>query len=133
MRALTFAILAVIAAFGIAIAKPAAAQDWTSYAPAAFAEAQSAGKPVVVHVHAPWCPTCKAQLPTLDELRQDAALKNAVFLRVDFDSQKDFLRAHRVTSQSTVLVFRGGKEAARSVADTNRDRLRALVLGNAQS
>ncbi|MFN4282798.1 MAG: thioredoxin family protein [Alphaproteobacteria bacterium] len=129
MRVLKLAMFAVLAL--IAACSPAD-DGWTAYTPTAFAEAQSAGKPIIVHVHAPWCPTCKAQLPTLDELRKDAALKNAVFLRVDFDTQKDFLQAHRVTSQSTVLVFSGAKEAARSVADTDRERLRALVLSQAQ-
>ncbi len=131
MRVLKSLLFAVAAFFAISAA--ASAADWQSYSPERFAAAQASGKPVIVHIHAVWCPTCKAQMPTLDELRQDAALKDAVFMRVDFDSQKDFLRAHRVSSQSTILIFKGEKEAARSVAETNRDRLRAMVLGNAQS
>ena len=49
--------------------------------------------------------------------------------RVDFDKQKAFLRAHRIPRQSTVLVFKGRKEIARSIAQTDRNRLRAVVLG----
>lgn len=131
MRALKSLLFAIAAFF--ALSATASAADWQNYSPESFAAAQASGNPLIVHVHAPWCPTCKAQMPTLDELRQDAALKDAVFMRADFDTQKDFLRAQRVSSQSTILIFKGEKEAARSVAETNRDRLRAMVLGNAQS
>ena len=37
----------------------------------AFAEAQKAGKPILIVVHASWCPTCKAQKPILSELMAD--------------------------------------------------------------
>jgi thiol:disulfide interchange protein len=131
MRAVKTFMLGLLALFAVAAA-PAMAAEWQAYTPQAFAAAQASGKPIVVHVHAVWCPTCKAQTPTLDELRQDAALADAVFMRVDFDAQKDFLRAHRVASQSTILIFRGEKEVARSVAETDRGRLRDLVLKNAR-
>jgi hypothetical protein len=32
-----------------------------------------------------------------------------------------------VTEQSTIVVFKGGKEIARSTGDTQRDRLDALL------
>jgi len=133
MRALKLSLFAVLALCAAAFAAPASAQEWTAYTPAAFAEAQSAGKPIVVHVHAAWCPTCRAQLPTLDELKAELGPSGVAFMRVDFDKDKEFLRAHRVSSQSTILTFRGDKETARSVAQTDRARLRSLVLGGAQS
>ncbi len=133
MRALKLSLFAVLALCATAFAAPASAQDWMAYSPAAFAEAQSAGKPVVVHVHASWCPTCRAQMPTLDELKAELAPSGVAFIRVDFDKDKEFLRTHRVSSQSTVLTFKGDKETARSVAQTDRARLRTLVLGSTQS
>jgi thioredoxin 1 len=133
MRALKLPLLVLLAFYGLFAAAPASAQEWVTYTPAAFAEAQSAGKPVVVHVHAAWCPTCRAQLPTLDELKAELAPSGVRFIRVDFDKDKEFLRTHRVSSQSTILTFRGDKETARSVAQTDRARLRSLVLGGAQS
>lgn len=33
------------------------------------------GKPLVVRIHAAWCPACKATQPTIDELRTDYAGK----------------------------------------------------------
>lgn len=119
-------LLAFIAA--IFAAPVMAAPVWQDYNPAAFSRAQEAGKIIVVDVHAVWCPTCKAQAPTLDALRQDAQLKDAVFFKVDFDKEKAFLREHRIPRQSTVLVFRGKEETARSIAESRPRQLREAVL-----
>ena len=105
-----------------------AAPMWADYTPAAFAMAQQEGKTIVVDVYADWCPTCKAQAPILDELQSEAALADATFFKVDYDVHKDFLKDHRIPRQSTVLVFNGKEEAARSIAETDRERLRAVVL-----
>jgi thiol-disulfide isomerase/thioredoxin len=121
---------AVFAAlFALVIAAPAiAAPAWQDYDPGAFASAQEAGKTIIVDVHAVWCPTCKAQAPTLDALRQEPALKDAVFIKVDFDEEKAFLREHRIPRQSTVLVFQGTRETARSIAESRPKQLRAAVM-----
>ena len=123
-----FSIVAAFAAL-FALTPAAAAPGWTSYSETSFARAQNAGKTIVVDVHAKWCPTCKAQQPILNELRADKRLKDVVFIKVDFDDDKAFLRANRVPRQSTILVFKGKKETARSIAETNRKRLRSVVLG----
>ena len=102
---------------------------WQIYDEAEFMMAQKKGKTIVVDVYANWCPTCRAQAPTMDELRQEHASADVLFVKVDFDQEKDFLRAHRIPRQSTILVFNGMEETARSVAETNRERLRRVVLG----
>lgn len=121
-------LFAAIAAL-FALTPVAAAPGWTSYSDASFARAQNAGKTIIVDVHADWCPTCRAQQPILNELRADKRLKDVVFIKVDFDSDKGFLRANRIPRQSTIVVFKGKKETARSIAETNRERLRSVVLG----
>ena len=118
-----------IAMLAIICSVPAmAAPAWQQYDAAAFAKAQNAGKIIVVDVHADWCPTCKAQAPTLDALRQEQRLRNAVFFKVDFDQEKAFLNQYRIPRQSTVLVFRGKKETARSIAESRPQELRAAVM-----
>ncbi|NMW31937.1 thioredoxin family protein [Altererythrobacter sp. RZ02] len=121
-------LFAAIAAL-FALTPVAAAPAWTSYSDESFARAQNAGKTIIVDVHADWCPTCRAQQPILNELRADKRLKDVVFIKVDFDSDKGFLRANRIPRQSTIVVFKGKKETARSIAETNRKRLRSVVLG----
>lgn len=129
MAAFRSVLAAVLLVLGTAAAL--AAPNWTEYSPAAFQRAQAAGKTILVDVHAVWCPTCKKQDPILDELRGETALKDVLFVKVDFDREKEFLRAHRIPRQSTVLVFKGRKEVARSTAETDRGRLRGFVLGAA--
>lgn len=91
----------------------------------AFSEAQAAGKPVLIDVTAPWCPTCRQQKPILGAIEQDRP--ELVVFEVDFDSAKDVLRQFQVRSQSTLIVFKGKDEVGRSTAETNPEKLRALV------
>ncbi|WP_271077193.1 thioredoxin family protein [Aurantiacibacter sp. MUD61] len=124
-------LILAIAALFVAVPMAAVAQPtWTQYSQSAFEAAQAEGRTIVVNVHADWCPTCRAQAPILEDLRNDERLANAVFIRVDYDNDSAFLRAHRIPRQSTILVFNGSEEAGRSIAETNRDRLRSFVLGN---
>lgn len=101
---------------------------WVLYDAAAFAEAQQAGRTIVVDVSASWCSTCRAQAPTLEAMATEPALADAVLLVVDFDVEKDFLRQHNIPRQSTILVFNGATETARSTAETDPQRLRAAIL-----
>lgn len=101
------------------------AQASQPYSEAAFKEARSAGKPVLINVTAPWCPTCRQQKPIISAIEQERP--SLVVFDVDFDSAKDVLRKFRVRSQSTLIVFKGEKEVGRSTAETDPKRLRALV------
>jgi thioredoxin 1 len=92
-----------------------------------FEAARSSGRPVAVVFHADWCPTCRAQAPVLKELAGTPALKSLTLYIADFDTEKALKRTFGVTQQSTIIVFKGGKEIARSTGDTQRDRLAALL------
>lgn len=105
----------------------ARAEIGTPFTPAAFEAAQKAGKPILIDVHAPWCPVCRAQAPTLAVLPAVPEFDGLTIFSVDFDSQKDVLRSLGVQKQSTLIVFAGPKETGRSVGDTNPDTIRALV------
>lgn len=108
-------------------ARGVAAREKTVFSQTAFDAAMKAGKPVLVDVSAPWCPTCKAQAPILSELTKQDRFKNLVVFSVDFDSQKDALRAVKAQQQSTLIIFKGGAEVGRSVGDTNRGSIEALL------
>lgn len=92
-----------------------------------FDAAQAAGKPILVHVTAPWCPTCKAQAPILSKLRDEPRYKDLVSFSIDFDSQKELLRKFNVQQQSTLIVFKGKSEMGRSTGDTNAASIEGLV------
>jgi len=119
-----------IAPFALAlclIASLASAGGREAYNQAAFDAAQKAGKPILVEIHASWCPVCKAQAPVLNNLRSQPEFKNLQTFYIDFDSQKDLLRAFKVSKQSTLIVFKGASEVGRSTGDTNPASIEALV------
>ena len=118
---------ALAAAAGLFGASIAAAADEKPFDQAAFAAAQQAGKPILVHVTAPWCPTCKAQAPILSRLMSDPRFKNLVTFDVDFDTQKELLGKFQVRLQSTMIVFKGKQETGRSTGDTNPGSIEALL------
>ncbi|MCZ8097384.1 MAG: thioredoxin family protein [Alsobacter sp.] len=119
--------LAAAALVTAALASPAAALVTTPFTQVAFDAAKAAGKPVLVEVSAPWCPTCKAQKPILSDLRAMPKFKDLVIFEVDFDSQKEVLRGLNVQKQSTLVVFKGGKEVGRSTGDTKKESIEALL------
>lgn len=94
---------------------------------AAFAAAQAAGKPILVAVHADWCPVCTKQKPILSRLGAEPGLKDLVMFVVDFDAQKDVAQRFGAQKQSTLIVFRGGVERDRSVGVTDEAALKALL------
>jgi len=98
-----------------------------SYSQQSFEAAQAAGKPILLHVTAPWCPTCKAQAPILSKLEATPKFKNLVVFNIDFDSKKDLLRKFRVSQQSTLIVFKGKQETGRSTGDTDPASIEALL------
>jgi thioredoxin 1 len=124
---LSAALIGVPMAANTAFAVSALATEARTFDQKAFAEAQKAGKPIFVGVHASWCPTCKAQDPILGELMSAPKFKDLVYFVVDFDGQKDAMKAFGVRTQSTLIAFRGDKETGRSVGDTNRTSIAALL------
>lgn len=107
------------------IAMPSLATAGQPFDAKAFQASQAAGKSILVDVTAPWCPTCKQQKPIVQEIEKEHP--DLVVYDVDFDTAKDALREFRVRQQSTLIVFKGAKEVARSTGETDPAPLRALV------
>ena len=116
--------LVAAAASALALA-PAAAP--VAFDRAAFEQAQAANKRILVDVWAPWCPTCRAQEPIIDRVAAARGNENLVVFRVHFDDQKAEVRRFGAQRQSTLIAYRGTRETGRLVADTNPDRIAALV------
>jgi thioredoxin-like negative regulator of GroEL len=110
-----------------AAALPARAATQSAFDPAVFAAAQAAGKPILISVHADWCPVCEKQKPIVASITAAPEFKDLVILIVDFDSQKDALRALGVQRQSTMIALRGTAERDRSVGVTDPAALRTLI------
>jgi thioredoxin 1 len=105
----------------------ASAGTAVAFSPEAFKAAQASNSPILVEIHADWCPTCKAQDPILDKLTADPRFRNLKIFRVDFDAMKPVVRQFGAQMQSTLIVFKGSAEQGRSVGDTREASIAALL------
>jgi thiol-disulfide isomerase/thioredoxin len=122
-----FAVTAFLFASAILYSAASAGAAEQSFTPQAFSAAQAAGKSIIVHVYAPWCPTCRAQEPAVQRVEADPKYADVAMFRVDFDSQKSALRTLKANRQSTIIVFKGDKEVGRSVGATDPAAISALL------
>ncbi len=103
------------------------------FTPAAFEAAQKAGKPILVHVTAPWCTVCAAQKPILAKLEAQPRFKDLQVFDVDFDSRKDVLKRFGVTTQTHPDHLQGregdGALRRRHPAGVDRGRRREGFVG----
>jgi thioredoxin 1 len=93
----------------------------------AFDAAQAAGKPILIEVSAPWCPTCKVQGPIISSLVAKPEFGKIAVFEVDFDSQKDVLAKFNVRQQSTLIAFKGRSEVSRSTGETKAESIARLL------
>ena len=93
----------------------------------AFEAAQASGRSILVEFYTTWCPVCKVQRPFITTLGQNPMYQKIAYFEIDFDRHKDLARAFRVHKQSTLIVFKGKNEIARTTGDTNRTSIEALI------
>jgi Thiol:disulfide interchange protein len=122
MKIVSFALLLVLALTPMAFAG-----EIKPYSQAEFDRLVAEGKPVLLDIHADWCPTCKQQDPIVHHLMGEAAYKDVTTLTVDFDTEKALLKTYNVRTQSTLIVFRGSKEVGHSVGDTTKNGIEGLL------
>ena len=87
----------------------------------------SQGKTVVVHIHADWCGTCKAQDVQINAAMNAAEFKDVTFLEVDYDGQRKSVTFFKAKIQSTIIIFKNGKEKDRSAMEREAAELQAFL------
>jgi thioredoxin 1 len=92
-----------------------------------FDEAAAAGTPILVHVTAPWCEVCQLQKPIVADLLSRPDFASMKKFDVDFDTQKEILARYRVTTQSTMIVFKGAGEIDRQTGVSDPAAIEALL------
>jgi thiol-disulfide isomerase/thioredoxin len=125
-RLLLTASLSPLALTPLALMRQARAATVTPFTDAAFKAAQAQGKPILVAIHASWCPICAKQRPIMGQLEAEPGFASLVVLMVDFDTQKDVVQAMGANKQSTLIAFHGTKEMGRSVGVTDPAAIKGL-------
>ncbi len=128
MRQRHFLPVAMLTA-GLAVlaVSPTLASTVAPFTEQAFKAAEAQGKPILVDISATWCPTCARQKPIIERLSADPRFIDLLILHVDFDTQKDVVRAMGARMQSTLVVFHGASLNGVSVGDTDPSSIEALL------
>jgi thiol-disulfide isomerase/thioredoxin len=85
------------------------------------------GKTLVVHIHADWCGTCKAQDVQINAAMNSPEFKDVVFFEVDYDTQRKYVKFFNGRLQSTIIIFKAGKEIDRVIAERDASELQAFL------
>jgi len=119
-------LLATIGAFAVFPAATARAFEFKPYDDNIARKAIASGRPVILHVYAPWCLQCHIQASHLDSLAKDATYDRETFFRVDYDNQKEVV-ARLDCPRSTLIAYKGGKEVARMSWGVSRESVENVL------
>ncbi|MBY0612781.1 MAG: thioredoxin family protein [Beijerinckiaceae bacterium] len=115
-----------VASLIVFAAAPSLALDLQPYEAMTAQKLIKSGKPVIVHVYAPWCLQCRAQASILKSLPGNPDFSKISFFRVAYDDQKEVVSALNCP-RSTIIAYKGGKEVARmSWGTSEEDVVRTL-------
>lgn len=119
--------LMLLPAFALALyAFGARALDVKPYQAESFAQARAADKVTALQFHSGWCPVCVMQSRSLDALKSDPALADVIVFQADFAKEDELRRRFGVQAFSTLVIFRGEEERARTTGDFQPEKLKAL-------
>ena len=109
-----------------------AADEWRPYDRAAFTAAQAQNLPILLDVHAWWCPVCASQARTIHRIVATGQHPKLVVFRINYDGQKDVWRSLGVQKQATLIAFHGRRETGRIAFMTDADKIAQLVASTEQ-
>jgi thiol-disulfide isomerase/thioredoxin len=91
------------------------------------------GKPIIVHVHAPWCSNCKAQNSVLNVEMKSPAYKGVTFLEVDFDTQNEAVKAGMTVSAVIITDSKDGVLAVPNSAVKTQGKITYVEIADSSS
>ncbi len=86
----------------------------------------AASRPVLVDFWAEWCNPCRMLSPTVDQIAED--YKNRVIVgKVNIDEESELAHRFGVMSIPTLIVFKDGSVAAKSVGVVTKEKIAAML------
>ena len=90
-----------------------------------FNKAQSEGKVIVISSWIEYCSSCAKQMKILQTAKKEGELSDIKFDNIEYFSfdvtNRDIADAFNVLYQTTLLIFKDGKEVYRSIGETTED------------
>lgn len=127
MSFLRAAAIAFAAPAALVAAMPAQAAEFADFDRAAFDAAQAQGRPILLDVHAWWCPVCASQARTIKRLATPQTYPGLIVFRINYDKQKQVWRGFGVTKQATLIAFHGRHETGRIAFMTDKAKIADLI------
>lgn len=104
---------------------PTLALDVVPYQAEKFAQARAAGKVTAIQFHSGWCPICVMQERGVRSLQEDKDLAEVTVFQADYAKEEALRKLFNVTSFSTLVIFKGEMERARTTGDFRAEQLKA--------
>ncbi len=102
-----------------------AADKYTNFSIESLENAKAAGKTLVINSYEPWCWSCRKQDKVLLDAKEE--FKDVVFLTYQQGKNKDIAKALEINFRSTIVVFKGKKEIARLVGQTDKNQIFSAI------
>ena len=82
--------------------------------------------PVLVDFWAEWCTPCRMLSPVVDQVAQDYEGR-AVIGKINIDEEQELAGRYGVMSIPTLIVFKNGDIAEKSVGVVSKDKISAML------
>lgn len=89
-------------------------------------DSEIANGKVLVDFWASWCGPCRMLAPILEQLEKDAP--DVKICKVNVDEQPDLSKRYGVMSIPTLILFKDGKQADKSVGLVDLDALKEFII-----
>ena len=90
------------------------------------AEVLESEQPVLVDFWAPWCGPCRVVAPVLEEIADERA-EDLRVVKLNIDENQQTAMNYQILAIPTMVLFRGGQEAARIQGAMPKKRLEAQL------
>jgi thioredoxin 1 len=99
------------------------ANEIKPYTESLFNQLNEKGVSMLIDIKAEWCSTCKKQSKVIKKYLDSKQNEELIILEVNYDNQKEVVRKFKAPRQSTLVLFKDGKEIGKVIAEANEDKL----------